>query len=97
VIIRIADIVGDAALTREEGERLFTLVAKEIGVSEVTLDFQGVNVYGATFFNVGIGQLLSVFTPERLRERLKIINLAPHGADTLVRVIENSKRFYGHL
>jgi hypothetical protein len=41
----------------------------------VTLDFSGVAVFSAVFFNVAIAQLLKDIPPETLRDKLKIEGL----------------------
>jgi hypothetical protein len=57
----------------------------------VTLDFSGVAVFSAVFFNVAIAQLLKDISPDTLRGILKIEGLSGHGRELLRKCVENAK------
>lgn len=93
--LRISDIVGEYAITADDGEFVFEPVHEALlAGKEVEIDFEGVAVFASPFFNAAIGRLLEDIPQETLRERLHLRNLSSDGHDVVRRVIENAKAFY---
>jgi hypothetical protein len=93
--IIIRDIVGENAITLEDGEKTYQKIVPALRSEEkISLDFAGVKVFASPFFNSAIGRLLKDFSTEILNRFLSFDNLNPIGAEVLKKVIENSKQFY---
>lgn len=93
--IEIRSLIGETALTLEEGQKLYECVYPELKAGRpIELDFSGVNIFASPFFNFAIGQLLGDIAPNTLNRLLTILNLSEVGMDTLGRVIDNSKKYY---
>jgi STAS-like domain of unknown function (DUF4325) len=93
--IRISDMVGEYAITAEDGDLVFQPVHEALVAGEdVEVDFEGVAVFASPFFNAAIGRLLEDISQETLRARLRLHNLSSDGHDVVRRVIENAKGFY---
>jgi len=95
-LIKIKTRIGKNCITIGDGQKIYQSVHKSLlRNSTVKLDFSGVEVFASPFFNAAIGQLLKDIDSETLNRCLKIESISPVGRDTLQRVIENSKKFYG--
>ena len=93
--LNIREVTGQDAITTEDGQTVFDAIKPELDSHRtVELDFEGVEVFASPFFNAAIGQLLSDFRREYLREHLQIMNLEEMGSDLMARVIANSERYY---
>lgn len=93
--LRISDIVGEYAITAEDGELVFEPVHGALVTGDdVELDFEGIAVFASPFFNAAIGRLIEDIPQETLRDRLHLRNLSSDGHDVVRRVIENAKAFY---
>lgn len=93
--IEVQRIVGDTALTLEDGQNLYSLLQPALLKGEkILVDFTGISIFASLFFNAAIGQLLKDFRPESLNALLTIENLNASGRDTLVRSIANAKTYY---
>jgi len=91
----ILDQVGEVCITIDDGEKVYDLIHPELMAGRpVELDFAGVKVAGALFFNYAIGRLLDNLTTEDLERLLKMSNLTPLGRDTLKLVIKHSNEYY---
>jgi hypothetical protein len=91
----VRDIIGEFAITLEDGRRVYDLIAPALRAGQaVELDFAGVTVFAAGFFNSAIGQLLEEFQENDLRRLLIPVNLTPAGESVLRQVMENAKRYY---
>jgi STAS-like domain of unknown function (DUF4325) len=91
----IHDITGYYAISPSKGEKLHAQIAPLlIAGQDVELDFKGVEVSMAAFFNVAVGSLLKDVSIDNLKRQLKITNLNDAGQKILERVIENSNRYY---
>jgi hypothetical protein len=64
---------------------------------DVQLDFTGVSVFAASFFNYGIGQLLQHITTDELNRLLTFKEISPIGLNVLKRSLDNAKQYYGDL
>jgi hypothetical protein len=76
------------------GQSIRKSIPNSLAGRPVTLDFSGVAVFSAVFFNVAIAQLLKDIPPETLRDKLKIEGLSGHGMELLRKCLENAKGFY---
>lgn len=95
--INVKELVGENAMTLDDGEAIYSLIRPKLEAGEtVELNFDGVQVFASPFFNAGIGRLLdgSNLTTDSLNTRLKFENLTDFGARVLRRVIENAKDYY---
>ena len=95
-IINIFDVVGGkAAVSTEDGERLFTTISAFLDKDfEVVLDFANIETLITTFLNAAIGQLYSKYDSPLLRERLRVNNLAPEDRERMVKTIERAKEYF---
>lgn len=93
--IEVKNIVGDTALTLEDGQQLYSAIKTMlIQKQRVTIDFSGITLFASLFFNSAIGQLLKDFSAESLNTLLTIENLNASGLDTMRRSIANAKTYY---
>jgi hypothetical protein len=93
--IPIHAITGEYASDSSEAWTIYSQIHPELLAGHpVTLDFSGVAVFSAVFFNVAIAQLLKDISPDTLRDCLKIEGLSGHGAELLRKCVENAKGFY---
>lgn len=94
--IKVFDITGKYAADRDTGQSLFTQIDAALKAGDsVALDFGGVEIYTAAFFNYAIAQLLRDFTPDHLNSHLTLIHLPPYAHTIVETVIDNAKQFYG--
>jgi len=92
----ILDLVGEACITIEDGEIVYDLIHRELKTGRpVELDFAGVTVFAAPFFNAAFGQLLEDLTSDDLNQLLKVVNLIPLGMEAIKLVIKDSAQYYG--
>lgn len=93
--ILVKDLIGQNAITLEDGKIIFNLIHGSLSRGEVVeLDFNGVEVFASPFFNAGVGRLLNDLTNEVLNNQLKFEHLSDFGSRVLRRVIENAKEYY---
>ncbi|MBW2220629.1 MAG: STAS-like domain-containing protein [Deltaproteobacteria bacterium] len=94
--INIFDVVGGkAAVSTEDGERLFTTISAFLEKDfEIVLDFANIETLITTFLNAAIGQLYSKYDSPFLREHLRVDNLAPEDRERMVRTIERAKEYF---
>lgn len=92
--IRVYDITGENAMTREAGEKLYTLIYPLLSEGhKVTLDFSGVKRHLTVFFNFAIGQLYRDISPDKVRA-IQVSNLSPVGVNTLNQVHSTAQQYY---
>lgn len=93
--ITVKDLVGENAMTLNDGEAIFHRIHEPLGRGEIVeLDFGGISIFASPFFNASIGRLLADFQPEILNSHLKFQHLSESGSRALRRVIENAKEYY---
>lgn len=93
--INVKELVGENAMTLDDGEAIYARIHDPLTQGEtVELDFDGVQVFASPFFNAGIGRLLGELTSDALNAHLKFAHLSDFGARVLRRVIENAKDYY---
>jgi hypothetical protein len=96
ITIHIHATTGEYASDSSEAWTVYAQIHPELlAGNSVTLNFSGVAVFSAVFFNVAIAQLLKDIPPDMLRDRLKIEGLSGHGRELLRKCVENAKGFYG--
>src|SRR5882672_7658823 len=93
--LTVRDVVGENAITLEDGQGVFDRIAPVLVSGQpVELDFAGVTVFASPFFNAAIGQLLKDLKPDDLNRLLHVLNLVPAGLDVVRQVIQNAKEYY---
>ena len=92
--VRVSELIGDYRITLEDGQQVYDVIHPEpIKGRPVELDFCGMEIFAAPFFNAAFGRLVEDVSPERLDELLQIRNLIPDAERTLRRVIKNWKEY----
>lgn len=93
--MKIIDLVGENAITSEDGELVYQHILNSFEKHEnVILDFEGTRFVTGTFLNHAIASLLRDYSPDFLNQNLKIINLSPYTKGTLLQVISYAKEYY---
>jgi hypothetical protein len=95
--IKIRESVGEHCMTLQQGQNLYEIIYPELrSGNPVELDFLGVKIFAAPFFNAAIGQLLRDLTSESIDELLTVKNLSSLGTETLELTIETANRYYAN-
>jgi len=83
-------------VTKEQGERVYLWIIQSIlkERKSITLDFEGIEIFGASFFNHAIGQLYGDMTTKDIQKMLTIENLSKDGMEVCQACIDNAKRYY---
>lgn len=86
---------SDIATSYSDGEKLYNFLKNEIDKEDkIILDFSGIKVHTASFFNISIGYLLKDNEIDKLKKKLHFQNLSENGFSTLNKVIKNSIEYY---
>lgn len=96
IIIKVKDVIkSEYAIDSHKGERLYFEISDRLDKGDsIALDFNGVSVFGATFFNHAIGQLFKNYSSATLNEQITIENLPPMWHQNLRLITTNAKRYY---
>jgi hypothetical protein len=95
VKLEILTLVGKNCITIFDGQKVYDLIHPKLQANQpVELDFTGVEIFAAPFFNFAFGQLLRDIKPKNIKHLLKVSNINSLGNQILKLVIENSKRYY---
>ncbi|GAB4280667.1 MAG: STAS-like domain-containing protein [Oscillatoriaceae cyanobacterium] len=95
---QIHRLIGENCITPDEGQKVYDCIHPELVTDQpVELDFNGVKILAAPFFNFAIGQLYRDIHPDSLNRLLKISELNPVGWQILHQVINNSQQYYGDV
>lgn len=89
-------IASSAAVSSEDGERLYQRIAKglkEDGI-RIILDFINIELITSTFLNAAIGQLYGKYDSPFLKKRLKVENMAPEDLELLKKVVDRAKEYF---
>jgi len=93
--IKIAEFVGNRALTMEEGNAVHDAIVPHLERGHaVNLDFGGVEDVATAFLNTAIGRLYGEFPPASLSALLNVSELNVGGQRSLEKVLINAQRFY---
>jgi len=94
--IAIVDAVGNSAcIEAEDGQKVFELIKNSLSEGRsVTLSFLKVEMLASDFLTTAIGQLYGEFSPNFIKENVKIEDLSLTGAISLKRVVDNAKLNY---
>lgn len=97
-IIDIAAVIDSpSALTQEQGEKIYSIIADSMSrKEEVTLDFGNVESMISPFLNTAIGKLYGPFTGETIGTYLRFKNFPQTKQSTLKIVIDNAKKYYSN-
>ena len=95
--IKIFEQFGETLLTPTEGDTLRNAYIGAIRIGQgVTLDFKGVRIISSAFFNYAVGRLYAEFSQAEISKLLTVVNLSDIGKFTLLRVVENSRKYYAN-
>jgi STAS-like domain of unknown function (DUF4325) len=96
VRLSVREIVGrDYAVESEAGQRVSDRIAEALRTGHrVELSFQNVELTIAAFLNVAVGQLLSEFSADELRDRLAVVDITTNDRALLKRVVDNAKEYF---
>lgn len=93
--VAVRDIVGEYAVTPQDGQRVYGLIAHELANGQpVALDFEGVTALLAPFCNAAVGQLLKDYTPDDVKRLLRVEHLVPAGREVLRQVLRDAAEYY---
>lgn len=82
-------------MTQDDGNVIYNLIHDPLRKGQtVELDFDGVDVFTASFFNASVGRLLEDLERNALNARLRFEHLSGFGEWVLRRVIENAEVYY---
>jgi hypothetical protein len=96
-ILIIKDFVGENAITLSDGQKIYDQIYPLLkSGNKVEIDFNGVKVFAAPFFNGAIGQLLKEFKPVVLNELLDLKHLSDFGKELAKRIILNANQYYSN-
>ena len=97
-IIDIATVIDSpSALTQEQGEKIYSIIADSITRKEgITLDFTNIESMISPFLNTAIGKLYGSFTEETIKTYLHLENFPQTKLSTLKIVIDNAKKYYSN-
>jgi len=88
-------INGDAAVSSDDGDILYTRIIESIRANyTVSLDFSGISIMTTAFLNSAIGQLYNDYTSEQLNNSLKLENVAEEDKILFKKVIERAKEYF---
>ena len=92
--IRVYEVTGENAMTREAGEKLYAGIHPLLlGDQEVALDFSDVKRHLTVYFNFAIGQLYRDISADKVRA-IQVSNLSPVGVNTLNQVHNTAQQYY---
>ena len=93
--VPVHNIVGDACMTCNEGQRLQRQFREAFDRGEtVELDFDKTRIFGTIFFNAAVASLLENYSHDELERRLKIVNLPPAAKELLDDSLDSADRYY---
>lgn len=95
--IRVLDLVGEFAITPDDGQQIFDRIRPELREGHgVLLDFTGVRVVASPFLNMAVGQLLENDPYGDIPDRIETKGLLAHDTNLFERVIANARKYYGN-
>ena len=96
VRLSVREMVGrDYAVESEAGQRVFERIAEALRSGcRVELSFENVELTIAAFLNVAVGQLLSEFSADELRDRLAVVDITPNDRALLKLEVDNAKEYF---
>jgi uncharacterized protein DUF4325 len=94
--ISVYELIGsEIVVSSEDGTLLFKEIVKALNENVVvTIDFGKIKIINSIFLNAAIGQLYSKYDSAKLREYLKLANIANGHLATLKKVVERAKQYF---
>lgn len=81
------------AVSASDGERVFLTIKSDFEKGEkVLLDFSGIELTITAFLNPSIGKLYSLYSSDKIKELLDIVNLGNEEIPLLKLVIDRAKQ-----
>lgn len=98
VRVYVSEVINSpSALTREQGERVYSCIVNNIKLNNnVILDFNGIESIITPFLNVAIGRLYGDYSSDTIKKFLEIRNIPSGKAASFNIVIRNAKSYYGN-
>lgn len=95
MLIRVADVVGNIAITAQDGDVIHARVLGALNAGEtVELDFEGVSFFASPFFNASVGKLLERFGVQDVRAKVVPRALPADAQEIMSRVVKNAVDYY---
>ena len=96
LVIEILDVVGESAVTPEDGQRIYERIHPALREGRaVLLTFTGVRVLSPPFLTTAVGRLLEDIPYDDIVRGLGTRGLSRQDAELLERVIVNGREYYG--
>lgn len=91
--LKISEITkSNRAISAVDGEKVHQLISRSFNQNEkVTLDFEGIDLTITAFLNSSIGKLYAIYSQDKIKELLNIVNLHPEEVQLLKLVIDVAK------
>ncbi len=94
--IEISDVVGESAVTPEDGHRIYERIHPVLREGRaVLLNFTGVRVLAPPFLKTAVGRLLEDIPYDEIIRCLGTRGLSRQDAELLERVIVTAREYYG--
>ena len=96
ISIRVAEAAGSGlCVASDDGEKIFAQIAEALKEGrKVHLSFQNVTSLTSAFLNAAVGQLYAKFSEEKIRESLRVSEMAPEDLALLKRVVDTAKLYF---
>ena len=95
--IKISDVIGEFAITPDDGQQIFDKIHLELREGHpILLDFTQVRVVASPFLNMAVGRLLEDVPSDNITRCLETRGLSNHNKYLLERVIANAREYYGN-
>ena len=92
--INVFEITGKAALSKQNGEKLYGIIKQSINNADIiNLDFNDVKIFATPFLNASLGRLTSEYTREKLLQIINIQNITKNGESLINTSLESSEDF----
>jgi len=94
--LAVFNLVGsEFCVQSKDGDAIFETLSKALSQEQsIEISFQNVEILTAPFLHTAIGQLYRDFSEEKIRDLVKVVDIADADIALLRRVIETAKLYY---